>query len=313
MTDDREIRQTLAQALVAAARKDDRIVVLDADLMSCHATKCFKQEFPDRFINVGIAEQNLIGVAAGMAAMGKIPFAYSFAPFATRRCYDQIFISVAYSGLNVRIIGSEPGVAAEANGGTHMPFEDMAIMRAIPKMVCFEPTDATMMEKAVPQLIDYDGAVYVRMFRKKAEKIYDDSLDFKLGRAVKLREGKDVTLVASGIMVERALRAAEALALEGIDARVVNLHTWKPVDREAILSAARETGAIVTCENHNIFGGLGSAVAEVVSSEYPVPIKMVGVHDQFGQVGKNAYLSKVYGLTAEDIVAAAHGAIELKR
>ena len=237
-TDDREIRQTLAKALTELADKDDRIVVLDADLMSCHATKCFKEAHPDRFFNVGIAEQNMIGVAAGMATMGKIPFAYSFAPFATRRCYDQIFISVAYSGLNVKIVGSEPGVAAEANGGTHMPFEDMAIMRAIPKMVCFEPTDATMMEKALPQIVNHPSAVYVRMFRKKAAKIYDETLDFKLGKAIELKDGKDVTLMASGIMVERALQAADILAEQGISAAVVNVHTWKPIDVEAVKKAA---------------------------------------------------------------------------
>jgi len=272
-TDDREIRQTLAKALTELADKDDRIVVLDADLMSCHATKCFKEAHPDRFFNVGIAEQNMIGVAAGMATMGKIPFAYSFAPFATRRCYDQIFISVAYSGLNVKIVGSEPGVAAEANGGTHMPFEDMAIMRAIPKMVCFEPTDATMMEKALPQIVNHPSAEYVRMFRKKAAKIYDETLDFKLGKAIELKDGKDVTLMASGIMVERALQAADILAEQGISAEEVNVHTWKPIDVEAVKKAAAATGAIVTCENHNVYGGLGSAVAEVVERECPAPMQ----------------------------------------
>lgn len=313
MIDDREIRQALANTLVDIAKKDDRIVLLEADLMSCHATKCFKEAFPDRFINVGIAEANLIGVAAGLATFGKIPFAYSFAPFATRRCYDQIFISVAYSHLNVKIIGTEPGVAAEANGGTHMPFEDMAIMRAIPQMVCFEPTDATMMEKALPQIIDYDGAVYTRLFRKKAEKIYDDSLDFKLGKAIELKDGSDVTLIASGIMVDRALKAADILAEAGVSAKVVNMHTWKPIDVDAIKDAAAKTGAIVTCENHNIFGGLGSAVAEVAVQNCPVPMKMVGIKDEFGQVGKNAYLSEVYGITVQDIVNAAKEVIKLKK
>ena len=312
-TDEREIRQTLAQSLVELAKKDDRIVVLDADLMSCHATKCFKEAFPDRFFNVGIAEQNMIGVAAGMAAMGKIPFAYSFAPFATRRCYDQIFISVAYTGLNVKIVGSEPGVAAEVNGGTHMPFEDMAIMRAVPKMVCFEPTDATMMEKALPQIAEYPTAVYTRMFRKKAAKIYDETLEFELGKAITLKDGKDITLIASGIMVERALTAAEALENQGISARVVNMHTWKPIDVEAIKKCAKETGAIVTCENHNVYGGLGSAVAEVVVKECPVPMEMVGIQDEFGQVGKNAYLSEVYHITKDDIVEAAQKAVVRKK
>ena len=313
ITDDKEIRQALAQALTERANTDDRIVVLDADLMSCHATKCFKEAHPDRFFNVGIAEQNMIGIAAGMAAMGKVPFTYSFAPFATRRCYDQIFISVAYSDLHVKMIGSEPGVAAEVNGGTHMPFEDMAIMRAIPKMICFEPTDATMMQKALAEIIDTPSAVYVRMFRKKAAKIYDDSLDFKLGKAITLKDdGTDVTLIASGIMVERALEAAEILKEQGIGARVVNMHTWKPIDVEAIKESAKKTGAIVTCENHNIYGGLGSAVAEVVVRECPVPMGMIGVNDCFGQVGKNAYLSEVYGLTVNDIVVEAKKTIDKK-
>lgn len=312
MTDEKEVRQVMAAGLVEAARKDDRIVVLDADLMSCHSTKCFLEAFPERFINVGIAEANLIGVAAGMAAFGKIPFAFSFAPFATRRCYDQIFISVAYSKLPVKIVGSDPGVMAEANGGTHMPFEDMSIMRAIPKMVCFEPTDATMLAKALPRIIDYPGAVYIRMFRKKAEKIYDDSLDFELGKAVTLKEGKDVTLVASGIMVGRALKAAEELATEGITARVVNVHTWKPIDEDAIVESVKATGAVVTCENHSTYGGLGSAVAEVVVEKCPAPMEFIGVKNSFGEVGKEAYLSEKFGLTVADIVAAAKKAIARK-
>lgn len=312
MTDEREVRQTMAAGLVSAAAKDDRIVVLDADLMSCHSTKCFLEAYPERFINVGIAEANLIGVAAGMAAFGKIPFAFSFAPFATRRCYDQIFISVAYSKLPVKIVGSDPGVMAEANGGTHMPFEDMSIMRAIPHMVCFEPTDATMLEKALPEIIDYPGAVYIRMFRKKAEKIYDDSLEFKLGKAVTLKDGGDVTLVASGIMVARALKAADELKEAGINARVLNIHTWKPIDEDAIVSAAKDTGAIVTCENHTTAGGLGSAVAEVAAEKCPVPMEFVGVKNSFGEVGKEAYLSEKFGLTVSDIVAAAKRAVARK-
>ena len=312
MTDEREVRQTMAAGLVSAAAKDDRIVVLDADLMSCHSTKCFLEAYPERFINVGIAEANLIGVAAGMAAFGKIPFAFSFAPFATRRCCDQIFISVAYSKLPVKIVGSDPGVMAEANGGTHMPFEDMSIMRAIPHMVCFEPTDATMLEKALPEIIDYPGAVYIRMFRKKAEKIYDDSLEFKLGKAVTLKDGGDATLIASGIMVARALKAADELKEAGIDARVLNIHTWKPIDEDAIVSAAKDTGAIVTCENHTTAGGLGSAVAEVAAEKCPVPMEFVGVKNSFGEVGKEAYLSEKFGLTVSDIVAAAKRAVARK-
>ena len=313
MTDEREMRQTLAGALVERAKTDDRIVVIEADLMSCHATKVFKQEFPERFVNVGIAEQNMIGIAAGMSTMGKIPFAYSFGPFATRRCYDQIFISVAYARQNVKIVGTDPGVLAEYNGGTHMPFEDMALMRAIPHMVCFEPVDATMLEKAVDQIVDYQGAVYIRLQRKKAEKVFDDTLNFELGKAIKIKDGKDVTLIASGIMVARAIEAAELLKEDGISARVVNIHTWKPIDKDAVIQRAKETGAIVTCENHNVCNGLGSAVAEVVCQNSPVPMRLVGVKDEFGQVGKNAYLSEQYHITTQDIVEAAREVVKNKQ
>ena len=313
MTDEREMRQTLAGALVERAKTDDRIVVIEADLMSCHATKVFKQEFPERFVNVGIAEQNMIGIAVGMSTMGKIPFAYSFGPFATRRCYDQIFISVAYARQNVKIVGTDPGVLAEYNGGTHMPFEDMALMRAIPHMVCFEPVDATMLEKAVDQIVDYQGAVYIRLQRKKAEKVFDDTLNFELGKAIKIKDGKDVTLIASGIMVARAIEAAELLKEDGISARVVNIHTWKPIDKDAIIKCAKETGAIVTCENHNVCNGLGSAVAEVVCQNSPVPMRLVGVKDEFGQVGKNAYLSEQYHITTQDIVEAAREVVKNKQ
>ena len=313
MTDEREMRQTLAGALVERAKTDGRIVVIEADLMSCHATKVFKQEFPERFVNVGIAEQNMIGIAAGMSTMGKIPFAYSFGPFATRRCYDQIFISVAYARQNVKIVGTDPGVLAEYNGGTHMPFEDMALMRAIPHMVCFEPVDATMLEKAVDQIVDYQGAVYIRLQRKKAEKVFDDTLNFELGKAIKIKDGKDVTLIASGIMVARAIEAAELLKEDGMSARVVNIHTWKHIDKDAIIQCAKETGAIVTCENHNVCNGLGSAVAEVVCQNSPVPMRLVGVKDEFGQVGKNAYLSEQYHITTQDIVEAAREVVKNKQ
>ena len=312
MADLKEMRQALADALVKVAETDNRIVVLEADLMSCHATKAFKTAYPDRFINVGIAEQNLIGVSAGLATMGKIPFAYSFGPFATRRCYDQIFISVAYAKQPVKIVGTDPGVTAEANGGTHMPFEDMSLMRAIPHMVCFEPTDATMIETALPAIINHNGPVYIRMPRKKQEKVYDEIKDFSLGKAIELRDGKDVTIIASGIMVAKALEAADILKEEGVSARVVNMHTWKPIDEETIVKAVKETGAIVTCENHSTNGGLGSAVAEVVVEKCPAPMEMVGVRNSFGEVGKLPYLCERFGLTAKDIVEATKRAISRK-
>lgn len=312
MTDVKEMRQALADALVKVAETDDRIVVLEADLMSCHATKSFKTAYPDRFINVGIAEQNLIGVSAGLATMGKIPFAYSFGPFATRRCYDQIFISVAYAKQPVKIVGTDPGVTAEANGGTHMPFEDMSLMRAIPKMVCFEPTDATMIETALPEIIKHNGPVYIRMPRKKQEKVYDEIKDFTLGKGIKVRDGKDVTIIASGIMVSRAIEAADILGEEGVSVRVINMHTWKPIDEEAIISAVKETGAIVTAENHSTNGGLGSAVAEVVVEKCPAPVEMIGVRDSFGEVGKIPYLSERFGLTTKDIIEGVRKAIQRK-
>ena len=312
MVDEREMRQVLADKLTEAAKTDDRIVILDADLMSCHKTQCFQKAFPERFINVGIAEANMIGMAAGMSAFGKIPFAYSFAPFATRRCFDQIFISVAYAKQNVKIVGSDPGVTAQANGGTHMPFEDMGIMRTIPKMVCFEPTDAQMLEKAVPQIINYPGAVYIRLFRKQADTVFDSNIDFELGKANKIRDGKDVTLICSGIMVSKAIEAADKLAAEGIDAAVLNIHTWKPIDEDAIVEAAEKTGAIVTCENHSVYGGLSSAVAEVLAAKKPTVMERVGVENRFGEVGKLPYLCETFGLTADNIVAKAKAAIARK-
>ncbi len=312
MTDNKEMRQALADALVKEAETDNRIVVLEADLMSCHATKGFKTAYPDRFINVGIAEQNLIGVSAGLATMGKIPFAYSFGPFATRRCYDQIFISVAYAKQPVKIVGTDPGVTAEANGGTHMPFEDMSLMRAIPKMVCFEPADATMIERALPAIIEHNGPVYIRMPRKKQEKVYDEIKDFTLGKAIKVRDGKDLTIIASGIMVARAIEAADMLKEEGINATVLDMHTWKPIDEDAIIDAVKTTGAIVTCENHSTNGGLGSAVAEVVVEKCPAPVEMVGVRNSFGEVGKLPYLSERFGLTTKDIIEASRRALARK-
>ena len=312
MTDLKEMRQALADALTKIAETDERIMVLEADLMSCHATKGFKTAYPDRFVNVGIAEQNLIGVSAGLATMGKIPFAFSFGPFATRRCYDQIFISVAYAKQPVKIVGTDPGVTAEANGGTHMPFEDMSLMRAIPKMVCFEPTDATMIETALPQIVAHNGPVYIRMPRKKQEKVYDEIKDFSLGKAIKLRDGKDVTIIASGIMVSRAIEAADMLSAEGVEARVLNMHTWKPIDEEAIIKAVKETGVLVTAENHSTNGGLGSAVAEVVVEKCPAPIEMIGVRDSFGEVGKIPYLSERFGLTTKDLYEGAKRALARK-
>ena len=313
MLDNKEMRAVYVEELCKIAEKDNRIVLVEADLAKASATYPFRDKFPERFINVGIAEANMIGVAAGLANYGKIPFTHTFTPFATRRVLDQIAISVAYSNLNVKMMGSDPGIAAQLNGGTHMSFEDIALMRVIPGMVIFEPVDSTQLKKALPQIIEHDGPVYIRLYRQAAEKIYDEDCEFTLGKANLLREGKDATVFASGIMVKEALDAANTLQGEGISVKVINIHTIKPLDEAAVVEAAKETGAVVTAENHNIVGGLGGAICELLSEKCPVPVKRIGVTDHFGEVGKLAYLAEKYNLTASDIVKAVKSVIERKK
>lgn len=310
--EERWMRDVYCDLLIEAAKKDDRITVLEADLMKATGTERFFKELPEKAVNVGIAECDLVGIAAGMSAMGKIPFAATFATFLTRRAYDQIALSVAYAKLNVKLVGTDPGITAEINGGTHMPFEDVAIMRAIPDMVIFEPIDCTQLKKAFPQIIDHYGPMYIRLNRRTPAKIYDDSYEFKLGKADVLKEGSDVTLVAAGIMVEQAVVAAEELAKEGINAEVIAVHTIKPLDEETILASAKKTGAVVTAENANIINGLGGAVCECLSEACPTPVKRVGVKDHFGEVGFTPFLQEKYGLMASDIVEAAKKAIAMK-
>lgn len=302
MTDNMEMREVYCQALIDAAKNDSRIVVVEADLMNCIKTGPFKKAYPDRFFNVGIAEANMIGVSAGLATCGKIPFCSSFGTFATRRCYDQIFISVAYSKQNVKIVGTDPGICAEINGGTHMPLEDIGIMRGIPQMLCVEPTDSAMLKALMPQIIDYKGATYIRLQRKKAETVYSEKDSFDLFKAKSIKEGKDATIIASGIMVSKAIEASEQLKDMGYDVGVVNTFTWKPIDEQAIIDCAKKSGAIVVAENHNIRNGLFSAVAEVVVNNCPVPMESVAVMDEFGEVGKMPYLSERFGLQTSNIV-----------
>ncbi len=302
MTDNMEMREVYCQALIDAAKNDSRIVVVEADLMNCIKTGPFKKAYPDRFFNVGIAEANMIGVSAGLATCGKIPFCSSFGTFATRRCYDQIFISVAYSKQNVKIVGTDPGICAEINGGTHMPLEDMGIMRGIPQMLCVEPTDSAMLKALMPQIIDYKGATYIRLQRKKAETVYSEKDSFDLFKAKSIKEGKDATIIASGIMVSKAIEASEQLKDMGYDVGVVNTFTWKPIDEQAIIDCAKKSDAIVVAENHNIRNGLFSAVAEVVVNNCPVPMESVAVMDEFGEVGKMPYLSERFGLQTSNIV-----------
>ncbi len=307
-----EMRVAYANKMAEIADKDDRIVLIDADLMAASKTGLFKEKHPDRFVDVGVAEANMIGVAAGLAASGMIPFTHSFTPFATRRCFDQVTVSVAYPNQNVKMVGSDPGVSAELNGGTHMSFEDLGLMRNLGTMTIFEPIDVEQIEQGLPHVVETDGPVYIRMFRKLTEKIFDENYKLTWGKGDQLTDGNDIAIIASGIMVKEALEAAEALKAEGIGARVIALHLIKPIDKEIIIKAAKETGAIVTAENHSILNGLGSAVAEVVVENAPVPMERIGIKDHFGEVGKMPFLMEKYEMLASDIVKACKRVIERK-
>ena len=306
------LRDTYVDLLLEYAQKDDRIVALDADLMAASSVKRFSQQMPGRAIDVGVAEANMIGVAAGLAAMGKIPFTHSFTAFASRRVCDQVTLSVAYAGLNVKMVGSDPGITAELNGGTHMSMEDVSIMRNIPGMTVYEPVDSAQLRAAFPQILAHDGPVYIRLLRRPAVRIDSENDEFTLGKASLLREGGDVTILATGIMVAEALLAAEELAGQGISAEVLNVHTVKPFDEKAVLRSAMKTGAVVTAENASVIGGLGSAAAECLGENCPVPLRRVGVRDCFGEVGLTDYLKEKFGLTAKEIVRAAHEVTERK-
>ena len=310
--DEREVRAGFADTMMDMAAANDKIVYLAADLMGTLGMGKFEKTYPDRCINTGIAEANMAGVACGMSIAGMVPFIHSFGPFATRRCLDQIYMSGAYAKANVKVIGSDPGVCAAFNGGTHMPFEDGGIMASIPEMTVIEPSDRVQLQNLLPKIADDYGMCYIRLVRKKNPLIYADGSDFEIGKAAKVREGKDVAIIASGIMVEQAILAAEQLAGEGITARVLDMFTWKPLDEEAVLAAANETGCIVTAENHNILNGLGSAVSGVLSRKRPTPVEMVGIEDSFGEVGPESYLRERFDLTAAHIVRAARAAINRK-
>ena len=307
-----DMRDAYCSSLIRLADEDERIIALDADLMGAMGTKPFEKKYPERTVDCGIQEANMVGVACGMSAAGKVPFAHTFAPFMTRRACDQIFMSGAYAKMNVKLIGSDPGITAQLNGGTHMPFEDMGIMRLIPEMTVIEPTDVSMLEDLMPQIAAQYGMVYMRLVRKEVQQVYERGSQFTIGKAVRVREGSDATIIASGFCVAEAIRAAELLAQEGVSVRILDMFTWKPLDREAILSAAAETGAIVTAENHNVINGLGAAVAEVLVRERPVPVEMVGVQDEFGEVGKLAYLAERFGLKAENIADAVRRVLKRK-
>lgn len=306
------MRDAFCASLLELAEENEKIVLLDADLIGAMGTKPFRAKYPNRTIDCGIQEANMIGMACGLAVQGKIPFAHTFAPFCTRRACDQIFISGAYNHANVKVVGSDPGITAAYNGGTHMPFEDMGIMRGIPGMMVVEPTDIVMLKNLLPQIASTEGMIYMRLVRKEVKKVYDEGSTFELGKAAVLSEGTDVTIIASGFCVSEALGAARILAEQGISAGVINMFTWKPIDEQAILGAAAKTGAIVTAENHNVINGLGSAVSEVLVRNKPVPMEMVGVNDEFGEVGPVSYLRERFGLTDVAIAEAAKRAIARK-
>lgn len=307
-----EMRAIFAAELDQMMEKDERVVVIDADLSKANGTLFLRGKYPERAFDVGVAEQNMASIAAGLASYGFVPFITSFCPFATRRICDQLAVSIAYARQNVKIVGSDPGISAELNGGTHMGMEDIAIMRSIPSMVVFEPVDGIQLKKAMPQILKHEGPVYLRLFRKKRPQIFNEDYEFDLFKADVLKEGRDVSIIASGIMVEEALKAHAELKSQGIEAEVINVHTLKPLDSEAILKSVQKTGCAVTAENHNIIGGLRSAVAETISEYFPVPLKSVGVQDVFGEVGRLEELKDIFGLTAENIAVQARKAIAAK-
>ncbi|MCC6353696.1 MAG: transketolase family protein [Verrucomicrobiae bacterium] len=310
-TEPREMRVVYAETLVRLAENSADIVILEADLMKASATGIFQKRFPERAFNIGVAEANMVGIAAGLSASGKIPFAASFTCFASRRAYDQFFISCNYAGLNVKLVGTDPGIAAEYNGGTHMCFEDLGLMRNVPGLVVFEPCDPVSLAALVERAAAHRGCTYLRLHRKPIRPIYPDGEAFELGRGKVLRDGGDVTLVATGaIMVPEALAAAERLASDGVSAAVIDMHTVKPIDRDLVLEYARKTRGFVSCENHQIVNGLGSAMAEVLCEGCPRPLRRVGIRDEFGEVGTLDYLKARYRLTAGVIADEAHAVLK---
>ncbi|MGL4391932.1 MAG: transketolase family protein [Fusobacteriaceae bacterium] len=297
-------RQAYGEALVELGKINENVVVLDADLTKSTKTTLFQKAYPDRHINVGIAEADLMGTAAGLATCGKIPFASTFAMFATGRAFDQVRNSIAYPHLNVKIAPTHAGISLGEDGGSHQSVEDIALMRSIPGMVVLCPADATETKKMVFAAAEYEGPVYIRMGRLDTEILFDEATyNFKIGKANTIKEGKDVTIMATGLMVERALEASKILEAEGISIRVINIGTIKPLDTETILKAAKETKFIVTAEEHSVIGGLGSAVSEFLSETHPTLIKKLGIYDKFGQSGKGEVMLEKYELTAAKLVS----------
>lgn len=294
-------RQGWADALIELGTKDPRIVVLDADLAKSTLTCLFKDKFPDRFFDMGIAEQNMINVAGGLSLTGLIPFVSTYGVFVSGRAWEQIRSSICYGNLNVKFGGAHGGVSVGPDGATHQALEEISIMRVIPGMTVLVPSDYYETKKAVLASVEINGPVYIRFGREKVPVVTSADMPFKIGKAITLQQGKDVTFVACGAMVAEALDAAEALMQKGISAEVINLHTIKPIDKEALIASARKTGCVVTAEEHQLFGGMGSAVAEVLVQSFPVPMEMVGIQDSFGESGQPRELMEKYGITSKEI------------
>ena len=307
-------REAYGKALAALANTNENVVVLDADLSKSTKTADFKAVAPEKFFNMGIAEGNMMGVAAGLSTCGKIPFVSTFAMFAAGRAFEQIRNSICYPKLNVKVCATHAGLTVGEDGASHQAIEDISLMRSVPNMVVINPADDIETEAAIKAVAEMEGPCYVRLGRMAVSRVNDEAnYNFVIGKGITLAEGNDVAIIATGIMVEAALEAKEELAKEGINARVINIHTIKPIDEELIIKAAKETGVIVTAEEHSIIGGLGSAVAEVVSENCPVPVLRVGVKDTFGESGKPNELLEKYGLTSNDIVNKVKKALELKK
>ncbi len=306
-------RHAYGQALAEIGKKA-AIVALDADVSTCTMSCEFGKEYPGRFVNVGIAEANMVGIAAGMTTVGYIPFVHSFAMFSAGRCFEQIRNSLAYPNLNVKVVGTHAGLSVGEDGATHQCLEDIGIMRTIPGMTVVHPCDGNETYEAVKAITEHVGPCYLRLGRAALDVVTGgDGYTFELGKAAKMREGSDATIIAVGMMVQASLKAAEALEKEGISVRVLNMHTIKPLDIEAVIAAAKETGVIITAEEHNIIGGLGSAVAEAVGEGFPVPVLRIGSRDTFGQSGNADALMEFYGLTDKDIADKVKQGLQLKK
>ena len=296
-----ELRKVFSDTLAELMEKNKDVVYLEADLAGALGTTALFKAYPNQAFDVGIMEANMVGVGAGMSVKGKIPFMHSFGTFASRRCADQTFLSGCYNHANIKIIGSDPGISAESNGGTHMPFEDIAIYRGFPNMTVLDVAEPHLLKAVLESMAGQYGVMYLRFPRKGKTVYYKEKQEFTIGKGITVKEGTDVTVIASGIEVEEAIAAADELEKEKISVRVVDMFTVKPLDEELVLRCAKETGAIVTAENHNKIGGLGSAVAEVLAENLPVPFKRVGVPDCFGEVGDKQFLSKKFGISKDDI------------